>query len=132
MFCHLEKTHVKEITSEIFFLIDGRNFFNKPVNDSIINENIRTIATGQGDNYATGCLLPYNYFKSYYEMIAIDLSKQQVLDADPKVKQQLNFTENLERAGKATIFFIIEEVKQAIPDFSQGAVKVFQIYFTLI
>ena len=128
----MEKTHVKEITSEIFFLIDGRNFFNKPVNDSIINENIRTIATGQGDNYATGCLLPYNYFKSYYEMIAIDLSKQQVLDADPKVKQQLNFTENLERAGKATIFFIIEEVKQAIPDFSQGAVKVFQIYFTLI
>ena len=128
----MEKTHVKEITSEIFFLIDGRNFFNKPVNDSIINENIRTIATGQGDNYATGCLLPYNYFKSYYEMIAIDLSKQQVLDADPKVKQQLNFTENLDRAGKATIFFIIEEVKQAIPDFSQGAVKVFQIYFTLI
>ena len=128
----MEKTDVKEITSEIFFLIDGRNFFNKPVNDSIINENIRTIATGQGDNYATGCLLPYNYFKSYYEMIAIDLSKQQVLDADPKVKQQLNFTENLDRAGKATIFFIIEEVKQAIPDFSQGAVKVFQIYFTLI
>ena len=128
----MEKTHVKEITSEIFFLIDGRNFFNKPVNDSIINEKIRTIATGQGDNYATGCLLPYNYFKSYYEMIAIDLSKQQVLDADPKVKQQLNFTENLDRAGKATIFFIIEEVKQAIPDFSQGAVKVFQIYFTLI
>ena len=84
----MEKTHVKEITSEIFFLIDGRNFFNKPVNDSIINENIRTIATGQGDNYATGCLLPYNYLKSYYEMIAIDLSKQQVLDADPKVKQQ--------------------------------------------
>ena len=124
----MEKTHVKEITSEIFFLIDGRNFFNKPVNDSIINENIRTIATGQGDNYATGCLLPYNYLKSYYEMIAIDLSKQQVLDADPKVKQQLNFTENLDRAGKATIFFIIEEVKQAIPDFSQGAVKVFQIY----
>ena len=128
----MEKTHVKEITSEIFFLIDGRNFFNKPVNDSIINENIRTIATSQGDNYAIGCLLPYNYFKSYYEMIAIDLSKQQVLDADPKVKQQLNFTENLDRAGKATIFFIIEEVKQAIPDFSQGAVKVFQIYFTLI
>ena len=65
-------------------------------------------------------------------MIAIDLSKQQVLDADPKVKQQLNFTENLDRAGKETIYFIIEEVKQAIPDFSQGAVKVFQIYFTLI
>ena len=65
-------------------------------------------------------------------MIAIDLSKQQVLDADPKVKQQLNFTENLDRAGKTTIFFIIEEVKQAIPDFSQGTVKVLQIYFTLI
>ena len=132
MFCHLAKTHIEEITSENFFLIDERNFFNEPVNDSITNENIRTIATGQGDNYTTGCLLPCNYFESYYEMIAIDLSKQQVLDADPKVKQQLNFTENLDRAGKTTIFFIIEEVKQAIPDFSQGTVKVLQIYFTLI
>ena len=45
-------------------------------------ENIRKIATGQGGDYTTGCLLDYSYFKDYYKMIAIDLSKQQVLDAD--------------------------------------------------
>ena len=45
-------------------------------------------------------------------MIAIDLSKQQVLDADPRLIQQINFTENLDRAGNTTMFFIFEEAKQ--------------------
>ena len=57
--------------------------------------NIRKIATGQGDDYTTSCLLDYNYFKKYYKMIAIDLTKQQALDADPKAIQKINFTENL-------------------------------------
>ena len=43
----------------------------------------------------TSCLLDYNYFKKYYKMIAIDLTKQQALDADPKAIQKINFTENL-------------------------------------
>ena len=47
-------------------------------------ENIRKIATGKGDDYTTGCLLDYPYFKDNYKMIAIDLSKQQALDADPR------------------------------------------------
>ena len=47
-------------------------------------DSIQKIATGQVDDYTSGCLLDYNYFKNYYEMIAIDLSKQQPLDADPK------------------------------------------------
>ena len=51
--------------------------------------------TDQGDDHTTGCLLDYNYFKNYYNMIAIDLSKQQALDADPKAKQQINFIGNL-------------------------------------
>ena len=55
------------------------------------------IAPGQGDDYTTGCLLDYNYFNKHYKMIAIDLSKQQALDADPKAIQQMNFTGNLER-----------------------------------
>ena len=50
-------------------------------------KNIRKIATGQGDDYTTGCLLDYSYFKENYKMIAIDLSKQQVLDADPRAIQ---------------------------------------------
>ena len=87
-------------------------------------ENIRKIATGQGDDYTTGCLLDYTYFKKYYKMIAIDLSKQQALDADPKAIQQINFTANLDRAGNTTMFFIIEEAKETVLDFSQGTVKV--------
>ena len=53
------------------------------------NDNIWKTATGQRDEYTTGCLLDYNYFNDYYKMIAIDLSKQQELDADPKAIQQL-------------------------------------------
>ena len=62
-----------------------KKFFDQPVkNNQVTCENIRKIATGQGDDYTTSCLLDYMYFKSYYKMIAVDLSKQQALDADPK------------------------------------------------
>ena len=50
-------------------------------------DNIRKVATGQGDDFTTGCLLDYNYFNNYYKMTTIDLSKQQALDADPKAIQ---------------------------------------------
>ena len=57
-------------------MINGRNFFDKPVKSNLITyDNIRKIATGQGDDDTTGCLLDYTYFKEYYKMIAIDLSK---------------------------------------------------------
>ena len=89
-------------------MIDGRNFFDQPINNmNKTYENIRKIATGKGDDYTTGCLLDYSYFKDHYKMIAIDLSKQQVLDADPRKIQQINFTANLDRTEDATIFFII-------------------------
>ena len=85
-------------------MIDGKNFFDQPVrNDKVTYENIRKIALGQGHDYATGCLLDYTYFKKYYKMIAIDLSEQQALDADPRAIQQINFTANLDRDG-STIF----------------------------
>ena len=69
-------------------------------------------------------MLYYNYFKNYYKIIAIDLSKYQVLDADLKLIQQINFTANLDRAGQTAMYFIIEEAKKTILDFSQGTVKV--------
>ena len=93
-------------------------------NNKVTYENIRKIATGQGDDYTTGCLLDYTYFKKYYKMIAIDLSKQQALDADPKAIQQINFIANLDRAGYTRIYFILEEAKETVLDFSQGTVKV--------
>ena len=57
-------------------------------------------------------------------MIAVDLSKKQVLDADPKAIKQINFTANLDRAGNTRIYFILEEVKETVLDFSKGTVKV--------
>ena len=79
----------------------------------------------QGDEYTTGYLLDYNYFNNYYKIIAIDLSKQQVLDADPKATQQINFTGNLgaNLVTNTTMFFITKEAKETILDFSQGTVK---------
>ena len=94
-------------------MIDGKNFFDQPINSMAKTyENIRKIATGQGDDYTTGCLLDYSYFKDHYKMIAIDLSKQQALDADPRAIQQINFTVNLDRAGNTTMFFIIKKSKR--------------------
>ena len=62
-------------------------------------------------------------------MIAIDLSKQQVLDIDPRAIEEINFTANLDRAGNTTMFFITEEAKETALDFSQGTVKVLWLQF---
>ena len=93
-------------------MIDGRNFFDEPIkNDLKTCDNIRKIATGQGDDYTTGCLLDYLYFRKYYQLIATDLSKQQKLDTDAKAIQQINFIRNLDNAEFAAMFFIIEKAK---------------------
>ena len=101
-------------------VIDGKNFFDQPVNsDKVTYENIRKIATGKGDDYRTGCFLDYIYFKNYCKIIVTDLSKQQVLGADRKAIQEINFTVNLARAGNTRIYFILEEAKETVLDISQ-------------
>ena len=78
-------------------MIDEKNFFDQPVKSSVRTfDNIQKIVTGQGDDSTNGCLLDYNYFNNYDKMIAIDLSKQQAIDADLKAIQQINFTGNLD------------------------------------
>ena len=94
-------------------------------NDKITYENIRTITTGQGDGYTTGCLLDYIYYKNHYKMIAVDLSKKQELDADPKAIQQIKFSANLDRAGNTRFYFILEEAKETVFELLQGTAKVF-------
>ena len=69
-------------------------------------------------------MLDYIYFKTYYKMIAIDLSKQQALDADPKPIQQINFTANLDTEWNTRLCFILEEAKETVFKCSQGSVKV--------
>ena len=106
-------------------MINGENFFDQPIkNNKVAYENIRKIATGQGDDYKTGCLLDYPYLRDGYKMIAVDLSRQKALDTDPRAIQQINFTANLNRAGDTRIPFILEEAKETILEFSQGTVKV--------
>ena len=106
-------------------MINGENLFDQPIkNNKVTYDNIRKIAIGQGDDYTTGCLLDYSYFANTYKMIAVDLSKQQALDADPRAIQQINFTANLDRAGNTRVYFILEEAKETILDFSQATVKV--------
>ena len=92
--------------------VEINEFFDQLVKNNLITyDNIRIIAIGQRNDYTTGCLLDYNYSNNYYKMIAIDLSKKQALDADPKAIQQTNFTGNLE--NNAVIFFIIDKKKEA-------------------
>ena len=81
-------------------MIDGKNFFDQAVkNHKIIYENIRKIATGQEDDFTSCCLLDYAYFRENYKMIAIDLSKQQALDADSRAIEQIDFTADIDRAN---------------------------------
>ena len=126
--------HIKEVASDIcsgcrnkrclIGIFDGKNIFDQPVkNDLITYGNILKIATGQGDDYTTGCWLDYNFLKIHYKMIATALRKKQALDAHPKTIQQISFTPNLDRAGYTTMFFIIKEAKDNILDFLQGIVK---------
>ena len=106
-------------------IINGESSFDQPVkNNKVTYENIRKIATGQGYDYTTGCLLDYPYLKDSYKMIAIDLRKQQALDGAPRAIQLINLTASLDRADNTRIYFILEEAKETILEFSQGTVKV--------
>ena len=85
---------------------------------------LEKISIGYSDDNTTGCLLDYPYFLDTYKMIAVDLSRQRALDADPRAIQQINFTAYLDRAGNTRVYFILEEAKETILDFSNGTVKV--------
>ena len=98
---------------------DWKYFLDQPVKrNKITYDNIRKIATGRGDDYTTSCLLDYTYFRDIYRMIAIDLSKRQALNSNRKAIQEINFNASLKREGNTKIFFILEEAKETVLDFS--------------
>ena len=102
-----------------------KNIFDQSVKIDIKTyDNIRKIATGQREYYTTSCLLDYFSSKENYKIIAIDSSKQEALEVDLKAIQQINFTGHLDSAEGVVMFFILEEVKETVLDFSQGTVKV--------
>ena len=112
--------------------IDGRNFYDQPINDSIKQyDEIRKISTGQGDDYATGCLLDFAYFEKNYRLIAVDLSKQKALDADSRAIQQTTFTGKIKSTVANTrviIYYILKQSKETMPQFSKGTTKVLQLH----
>ena len=89
--------------------------------DEITYDDIQKVSSGQGHDYATGCLLDYLY-SNKYKMITIYLTKQQAFDTKPKATQQVAFTVNLYE--EATTFFIIEEAKEKIFDFLKEVMRV--------
>ena len=108
-------------------LINGRNFFDQPINDLIgqYDEN-RKVSTGYDDDFTTGCLLDYAYFKDNYKLIAVDLSKKKALDADLRAIQQTVFQGVVgENVGtKIRLYIILEQSKETMLESSKGTAKV--------
>ena len=104
-------------------LIDGRNFYDQPINnDERQYDELRKVTLGKGDDYTTGCLLDYAYFKRDYKIIAIDLSKQKELDAHPRAIQQIEFKGVA--AVPSAVVTVLEESKETVLEFFKGTAKI--------
>ena len=103
--------------------IDGRNFYDQSINDLIKqSDEVTKISTGQCDDYTTGCLLDFAYFKKKYKIIAVDLNKQKALDRDLKAIQQITFTGKTGNTNR--IYYVLEQSKEKILEFAKGTTKV--------
>ena len=102
--------------------IDGLNFYDNPIESDIEKyRELKKVMIGKGDDYTTGSLLDYNYFKKHYKLVAIDLSKQKELDADPRAIQQIEFKYML--STNSTIYWVLKKPKETILEFYKETVK---------
>ena len=114
-------------------LIDGRNFYDQDISDDFKKyEELRKVMTGRGEDYTTGSLLDYKYWKNNYKLICCELSKQKVLDTNPKANQQVEFIYKLDNTrtsvqggNRVQILTVLEKEKETNLEFSKGTVKVF-------
>ena len=114
---YVPKVEIKDFN----VLTDGKPFFEIPIkNKEEAYEAI--IEMSKNNNYTTGNLLDYEYFKDHYKLVAIDLSKQIELE-NPDLKQQINLIGRLEE-NNPTMFFIIEKKEETTFDFVQNSVLV--------
>ena len=124
------------VTKNIFFprvnitdynvLIDGRNFYDQPINDQIRKyDEFKKNVTGQGDDYTTECLLDYQYFKDHYQLIAVNASKQKALNADSRAVQQIEFYGML--ITNSEVCTVLEKSKETVLEFYKGTAKVLWI-----
>ena len=105
-------------------IIDGRNFYDNQIENDIEKyRELKKVMIGKGEDYTTGSLLDFNYFDKHYKLVAVDLSKQKELDADPRAIQQIEFKYML--GTNSTIYWVLEKSKETILEFYKGTVKVY-------
>ena len=108
--------------------IDGRNFYDQPINDSIKqNDEVKKVSAGQGDDYTAGCLLEFAYFETNDDrLIAADLSKQKSSEADSRAIQIIIFTGKIKATVANTrvlIYYILEQSNETNLQFFKGTTK---------
>ena len=112
-------------------LIDGRNFYDQNISEDLKEyEELRKVMTGRGEDYSTGSLFDYDYWKNNYKLICCSLNKQKVLETNPKANQQIEFVYELDNTRldpgtKAQILTVSEKEKETNLEFSKGTVKVY-------
>ena len=105
-------------------IIDGRKFYDNLIESDIDKyRELKKVMIGKGEHYTTGSLLDYDYFKKYYKLVAVDLSKQKELDADPRAIQQIEFKYMLET--NSTIYWVLEKSKETKLEFYKETIKVY-------
>ena len=105
-------------------IIDGKNFYDNPMESDIEKyRELKKVMIGKGEDYTTRSLLDYNCFKEHYKLVAVDLSKQKELDADPRAIQQIEFKYML--GTSSTIYWVLEKSKETILELYKGTVKVY-------
>ena len=109
-----QKYYLSRIDLEKYNVItDGRNFYDNPIESDIEKyRELKKVMIGKGEDYTTGSLLDLNYFDKHYKLIAVDLSKQKELDADPRAIQQIEFKYTL--GTNSTIYWVLEKSKETI------------------
>ena len=110
--------------NEYNVIIDGRNFYNNPIESNVEKyRELKKVMIRKGEGYTTGSLLDYNYFDKHYKLVAVHLSKQKELDADPTAIQQIEFKYTLRT--NSTIYWVLEKSKETILEFYKGTIKVY-------
>ena len=122
----------KRIIDNYNVIINGKNVYDQPIDSDIKRcEEIRTLRTGQGEDYTNGCLLDYHYITNYYRLIAVDLNRREELSADQKAIQQIELVgqlkelnDNNNNAESMFVLTILEKIKETRLKFSQGSVTI--------
>ena len=120
-----QKCYLPRIDLEKYnVIIDGKNFYDNPIESDIKKyRELKKVMIGKGEDYTTESLLDFNYFDKHYKLVAVDLSKQKELDADPRAIQQIGFEYMLET--NSTIYWVLEKCKETILELYKGTVKVY-------